>query len=159
MASRLCLLCYYVHMSASTAPKGPRGIRLSEALQRAIQREADARGRSWSATAAELLDEAIRLRRAPGIAFVDGATGRRAVIAGTGLDVWEVVATWKAVEEDEDELALAYPWLSPMQLRSALGYYRLYPKEIDARLEREGQWTKARLRDELPFALARKARS
>lgn len=152
-------MCYNVHMATPSSSKGPRGIRLPEALQRAIQREADARGRSWSATAAELLDEAIRLRRAPGIAFVDGATGRRAVIAGTGLDVWEVVTTWQAVGEDEDALARAYPWLSPMQLRSALGYYRLYPEEIDARLEREAQWTEARLRDELPFALVRKAGS
>ncbi|WP_299430806.1 DUF433 domain-containing protein [uncultured Meiothermus sp.] len=141
----------------ANTPRGPRGIRLSEALQRAIQHEAEARGRSWSAMTAELLDEAIRLRRVPGIAFVDGATGRRAVIAGTGLDVWELIATWKEVGEDEEALRQAYPWLSSMQLRSALGYYQLYPQEIDARLKREAQWTKERLRRELPFAAPREA--
>ncbi len=40
-------------------------------------------------------DEEIRTRRVPGIVFVDGATGRRAALAGTGLDVWEVIATWQ----------------------------------------------------------------
>ena len=148
--------CYDVHMCARKTADGtasPRGIRLSAALERAIQHEADARDRSWSAMTGELLDEAIRLRRAPGVAFVDGATGRRAVVAGTALDVWEVVATWRSVEEDWDVLTQSYPWLSEMQLRSALGYYRLYPDEIDARIEREEAWTRERVREELPYAI------
>ena len=101
----------------------------------------------------ELLDEAIRMRRAPGVLFVDGPTGRRAVLAGTALEVWEVVATWREIDEDAGELARSYPWLSEMQLRAALGYYRLYPDEIDARLEREAAWTPERVRRELPFAI------
>lgn len=100
----------------------------------------------------ELLDEAIRMRRAPGVAFVDGATGRRPVVAGTALDVWEVVATWRTVEGDMELLARSYPWLSEMQLRAALGYYRLFPDEIDARIEREVAWTPDRVREELPYA-------
>ena len=68
-----------------------RGIRLPTALDEAIQVEADLRGSSWSGLTTELLDEALRQRRAPGVAFVDGATGRRAVLAGTGLEVWEIV--------------------------------------------------------------------
>jgi uncharacterized protein (DUF433 family) len=99
--------------------------------------------------AGELLDEAIRVRRAPGVVFVDGATGRRAVIAGTALDIWELVATWRDVECDMDRLAQSYPWLSEMQLRAALGYYRLYPDEIDARIEREDVWTPERVRQDL----------
>ncbi len=143
-----------MHMCARQVSDGtssPRGIRLSTALEQAIQHEADARNRSWSAMTGELLDEAIRMRRAPGVAFVDGATGRRAVIAGTALDVWDVVATWRDVEEDMDLLARSYPWLSEMQLRAALGYYRLYPDDIDARIEREHAWTPDRVRQELPY--------
>ena len=66
----------------------PRGIRLPTRLEQAIQHEADARDRSWSAMTTELLDEAIRMRRAPGVLFVDGPTGRRAVLAGTALEVY-----------------------------------------------------------------------
>lgn len=87
----------------------------------------------------ELLAEAIRMRQVPGVLFVDGATGRRAVIAGTGLDVWEVIATWNELGKDDELLAQAYPWRSAVQLRSALGYYRLFPSDIDGRLDREAQ--------------------
>ncbi|MDZ7706777.1 MAG: hypothetical protein U5J97_02570 [Trueperaceae bacterium] len=141
-------MCARKRSESSTAP---RGIRLPTELAQAIQHEADARNRSWSAMTGELLEEAIRMRRAPGVAFVDGATGRRAVVAGTGLDVWEVVATWRNVEGDIGRLERSYPWLSEMQLRSAIGYYRLYPDEIDARLEREDAWTPERVRQELPY--------
>jgi len=101
----------------------------------------------------ELLDEAIRMRRAPGVAFVDGATGRRAVIAGTALDVWEVVATWRNVEEDMNRLAQSHPRLSEMQPCAAFGYYRFFPVEVDARIEREEAWTPERERQEIPCAI------
>ena len=42
----------------------------------------------------------MRMRSAPGVLFADGPAGRRAVIAGTGLDVWEVIAAWRAADED-----------------------------------------------------------
>ena len=133
-----------------------RGVRLPSALDEAIQREADARGSSWSSLTTELLDEAIRQRRAPGIVFVDGATGRRAVVAGTGIEVWEIVGTWKALTEDFESTREAYGWLSEIQLRAALGYYARYPEEVDQRLAREAAWTPERLRDELPYAAPRR---
>lgn len=132
-----------------------KGIRISDELDAAITRESAARGKSWSAMTAELLEEAIRMRRVPGIAFVDGPVGRRAVVSGTGLDVWEVVATWKAGGGSYEELRRNYPWLSEAQIRAALAYYETYPNEIDARLERETQWTPERVRRELPFARPR----
>lgn len=132
-----------------------KGIRISDALDREIERESEVRGRSWSSMTSELLEEAIRMRRAPGILFVDGPVGRRAVVAGTGLDVWEIVATWREGKEDDGELRKNYPWLTEPQIRSALGYYTLYPQEIDARLEREEQWTPERIEAELPFARPR----
>ncbi len=93
---------YAVHMCARTAkPRSTaRGIHLPSVLDEAIQKEAEVRGSSWSALTMEMLDEALRQRRAPGVAFVDGATGRRAVVAGTGLEVWEIVAAWKDADED-----------------------------------------------------------
>jgi uncharacterized protein (DUF433 family) len=93
-----------------------------------------------------------RMRRLPGIIFIDSLTGRRAVIAGTGLDVWEVIATWQACGGDFGKLRKCYPWLTEPQVRAPLSYYELYPAEIDARLEREARWTPERVAKELPFA-------
>lgn len=109
----------------------------------------------WSAMVVELLEEAIRARRAPGIVFVDGATGRRPVVAGSGLEVWEVVSTWKEVGRNYERLRAAYEWLTEPQLRGALSYYELYGEELDARLEREARLTQERVQSELPFTKAR----
>ena len=129
-----------------------RGLRIPVELDREIEREAEERGKSWSAATAELLEEAIRMRRAPGIGFADGPSGRRAVIAGTGLDAWEVVAVWQDCGRDYEGLKANFNWLNDSQLRAALSYYTLYPVEIDARLERERRWTQERIKSELPFS-------
>ena len=132
-------------------PAKTRGIRVPDELESEIRRQAEERGKSWSAMTNELLTEAIRMRRVPGIVFADGPSGRRAVVAGTGLDVWEVVAAWNAGGQDPETLREDLSWLKETQLRAALAYYELYPSEIDARLERERSWTAERVRKELPF--------
>jgi uncharacterized protein (DUF433 family) len=91
------------------------------------------------------------MRRVPGIVFMDGPVGRRASIAGTGLDVWEVISTFKSVGEDRERLKASYEWLSDRQLSAALAYYDLFPREIDARMEEEARWTPERLYGEFPF--------
>ena len=133
-----------------------RGIRVPAPLQESIEREMERRDvREWSTMVVELLEEAIRSRRAPGIVFVDGATGRRPVVAGSGLEVWEVVSMWKEVGRNYDRLRSAYDWLTEPQLRAALSYYELYGEEMDARLEREARLTQERVQSELPFTRAR----
>ena len=139
-------------MARSTA----RGIRVPEGLQREIEREMEDRDvREWSTMVIELLEEAVRSRRAPGIVFVDGATGRRPIVAGSGLEVWEIVATWHEVARNYDRLRAAYDWLTEPQLRAALSYYELYGDEVDRRLEREKELTQERIESELPFTKAR----
>ncbi len=151
--TRLDIAAHIVHNVHMT--QRSRGIRVSELLAAEIEREAERRAKSWSATAAELLDEAVRMRRAPGVVFAEGPAGRRAVVAGTGLDVWESVAAWRAAGERFEKLMATYPWLAEAQLRAALGYYALYPEEIEDRLAREADWTPERVRRELPFAAPR----
>jgi len=130
-----------------------RSLRLPESLREELDREFATRGiREWSTGVIDLLTEAIRMRRVPGIAFADSISGRRPVLAGTGIDVWEVIATWQAVGHDEAQLREAYNWLTPAQLRAALGYHQLYPDEIDARIALDESWTPERIRRELPFA-------
>ena len=143
--------------SAAAMPKSTaRGIRVPAPLQEAIEREMERRDVSeWSTMVVELLEEAVRARRAPGVVFVDGATGRRPVVAGSGLEVWEVVSTWKEVGRNYDRLRAAYDWLTEPQLRAALSYYELYGEELDGRMEREARLTQERVQSELPFTKPR----
>ncbi len=133
-------------------PAVPHSLRIPEELDREISRELERRGeKEWTAGAIELLDEAVRLSRAPGIVFVEGRRGRRAAVAFSGLEVWEIIATWKEAGEVWEVLRGAYPELAEAQLRAALNYYALYPQEIDERLAREEHWTPERVAAELPF--------
>ena len=74
---------------------------------------------------------AERLRRVPGIYFGNEHDGRRAKVAGTGIDVWEIINDWNWFGRDFDVLCYEKDWLTPDQLRAALNYYALYPEEID----------------------------
>ena len=105
---------------------------------------------------ADFPEEEIRMLRVSGITFADGPAGRRAVVAGTGLDVWEVIANWRASNCADEALRQGYPWLMESQISAALAYYELFPTEIDVRLEREAEWTPEKIRRELPFAEPRR---
>ena len=134
----------------------PIGLRLPEDVRKEIEREQQTRGTTFSAVAVSLLREAIRMRRVPGIHFVEGVGGtRRAAVASTGLEVWEIVRTYKAGGGDYGELRKSYPWLSEPQLRAALSYYELYPDEIETRLKLEESWTPERVKREMPYAVPR----
>ncbi len=95
------------------------------------------------------------MRRCPGIVFTAGPSGRRATVAGTGIDVWEIVATHDSLGGDEKRLHSAYHWLTDAQLRAALAYRRLYPAEVDARLAREKALTPDALSARHPALAAR----
>jgi uncharacterized protein (DUF433 family) len=99
----------------------------------------------------DLLEEAIKMRRCPGILFAEGIGGRRARVAGTGIEVWKVIATYKSVKEDFKRLQKAYHWLSPEQLKAALGYNTIYPQEIDRLIEQNEEWNDEKIRDRYPF--------
>jgi len=61
---------------------------------------------------------------------VDGETGRRAALLGTGLDVWEVIATVR--DNDHDTVAAADYLSVPVGLvEAAVGYYGEFRQEID----------------------------
>jgi len=133
-------------------PAISHSIRVPEALENEIKRELARRGvREWSAGVLTLIEEAIRMSRAPGVVFVDARDGRRAAIAYSGLEVWEIIRFWKA-HRDWEVLRSEFEELTEPQLRAAVNYYALYPQEIDARLEREEYWTPERVAAELPFS-------
>ena len=80
-----------------------------------------------------------------------GPSGRRAKIAGTGIDVWEFISTFKGLDENYDKLKQTYHWLSDLQIRSALSYYALYPEEIDEKIKRNEEITQEKVLKRFPF--------
>ncbi len=91
------------------------------------------------------------MQRCPGIIFSEGVTGRRARIAGTGIEVWEVTATFKSVGKDFKRLSRAYHRLTEQQLMSAIGYYRAYPEKIDHLIRQNEELTKEYVHERYPF--------
>jgi len=74
----------------------------------------------------------------PLIRFADGPGGRRARLAGTGKDVWEVIAT---VRDNGGDAAEAARYLEiPLGLvQAAVTYYGAYLDEIDQWIEANEQ--------------------
>jgi len=100
---------------------------------RALARQLD---RPSSYVVSTSIEEGLRQRRCPGIVFTDGPAGR-ATVAGSGIEVWELVRTYRGCGDDLRRLARALPHLAPRQLEAGLHYYRCYPQEIEDRLDRE----------------------
>jgi uncharacterized protein (DUF433 family) len=107
-----------------------RSFRLSrETLERLDARAHQVR-ETRTGLAERYVEEGLRMDEHPGIGFADGPTGRRAVLIGTGLDVWEVVATVKQNRGSPDEAA-RYLELPIASVRAAIRYYVAFPREID----------------------------
>jgi len=128
-----------------------KSIRLPEEAIKEIEALASGTGKDFSGIARDLLIEAVKMRRCPGVTFADGPTGRRAKIAGTGIDIWEFIATFKGLGENYENLKETYHWLSDQQIRSALSYYTLYPDEIDEKIARNEGITEAQVIKRFPF--------
>jgi uncharacterized protein (DUF433 family) len=80
------------------------------------------------------VDEGLRHDAHPLIQFLDGPGGRRASLAGRGLDVWEVIAT---IRDNSGSISLAAQYLQvPAGLvEAAVAYYGEYKDEIDREIE------------------------
>ncbi len=129
----------------------PVSLRIPAETRAAIDDTVRRTGRDLSSVVNEMLGEAVKLRRIPGVAFADGANGRVAVIAGTGLEVWEVIDQFRAMGEDWDGLKAGFDWLSDFQLRAALAYAEAYPEEIKVQVNDNASWTPDRVWSRYPF--------
>lgn len=128
-----------------------KSLRIPQETLEEIERIADESGRDFSSTAKDLLTEAIKIRRCPGVIFADGVSGRRARVAGTGLEIWEIITTYKSVNQDFLRFRKAYHWLTEQQLRAAIGYYIAYSGEIDRQIERNELWSEEAVIKHHPF--------
>jgi uncharacterized protein (DUF433 family) len=108
----------------------PFSIRLSAEADRLITAEAKRTKRSKGGVVEALAEEALKARLTPGVAFRGEDYDRRAWLIGTALDVWQVIEAYQDFDEDLDRM-LAETDLTERVLRTALGYYRKYPDEID----------------------------
>jgi len=127
-----------------------KSLRIPQETVEEIERIARESGQAFSSITKDLLAEAIKMRRCPGIVFTDGVTGRKARVAGTGLEVWEIITTYIGVEQNVKRLQKAYHWLTEQQLRAAIGYYTVYREEIDQQIEQNESWSKDTIIENYP---------
>ncbi|TAK20831.1 MAG: hypothetical protein EPO26_17300 [Chloroflexota bacterium] len=71
-------------------------------------------------------------------------------MAGTGLEVWDVIRSYRDLNEEWEQLRAAFASLSETQLRAAIAYSRAYPEYIDRCRRRDERHTAERLWRENP---------
>lgn len=108
-----------------------RSFRFDPATLQRLEQRARQTGLTRTALVERYVDEGLRQDDHPGIVFVDEPAGRRARVAGTGLDVWEVVATVRDSKGSIEDAA-AYLAVPKRMVAAAMGYYAEFPYEIDA---------------------------
>lgn len=120
-------------------------------LRVAIEEAGQRSGRDFSSVASELLGEAVKMRRIPGITFTDGVKERVPQLVGSGLEVFEIIAQYRATGDNWEQLRQEFPWLTDSQLHAALAYAAAYPEDVVARLHAEDALTPERVWASHPF--------
>jgi hypothetical protein len=126
----------------------PFSMRLSKRMEALVDREARRTGRSRGAIVEALAEEALRTRLFPGIAFKGADWERRAWVAGTALDVWQIVDAHRdigSIERMADGGSA-----NERQIRLALDYYEMFPEEIDEAIA-DNRRPIEQLEEEFPF--------
>lgn len=112
-----------------------RSFRFSASTLRRLDERAHEIRETRTGLAERYVEEGLRMDEHPGVAFADGPSGRRAILAGTGLDVWEVVDTVRQ-NRGSVEAAARYLELPIGAVRAAVRYYAAFEAEIDDLLAR-----------------------
>lgn len=111
-------------------------VRLPENIQRQAHELARREEKELAPFLRELIAEGIKMRRVPGIVFVGRPPFRAAMVAGTGLAVWEFVSLYRAYDQDATRLFEDFPRLQPHHVQTALAYLRAYPDEVEEKIRR-----------------------
>lgn len=126
----------------------PFSVRLTLTTDRAVEAEARRTKRAKGAVVEALTEEAMRMRRFPGIAFRGDDARRRPWVIGSGLDVWEIV---QMVEDFGSAKKLVRETqLTEQQVRLAEAYRTAYPDDVDEAIA-ENRRTPEELRELYPF--------
>jgi uncharacterized protein (DUF433 family) len=143
-----------ISIGGDLMPAIQKSLRFPSETVEEINKMAKETGRDFTSITIDLLSEAIKIRRCPGIVFVEGVTGRRARIAGTGIEIWEVIANYASLGKSFSRLKKTYHWLSPEQIRAALGYYATFPEEIDHLIQQNADWNPDKIKERHPLLTA-----
>lgn len=109
-------------------------LRLAAGTRRRLGDHARRSGLAERALAQRYLEEGLRHDANPLIQFLDGPSGRRASLIGSGLDVWEVIATIRDNNGSVNEAA-GYLRIPVGLAQAATAYYGEYRDEVDADIE------------------------
>ena len=113
----------------------PINIRLEISVLNEIKKLAKMLRLPLSALLNRLITESLKMFHCPGIIFTNSPSGqRRATVAGTGLDVWEVISIYKSYGKNHKKILKDYP-ITDSQLNIALNYYEHYKNEIDEEIK------------------------
>ena len=114
-----------------------RSFRFSEATLDRLEARAHEIRETRTGLAERYVEEGLRMDEHPGVGFADGPAGRRAVLLGTGLDVWEVIATARQPGGGSVGSVARYLEQPASVVRAAVRYYAAFPAEIDELLARQ----------------------
>jgi uncharacterized protein (DUF433 family) len=113
----------------------PFSMRIGRSIHQRLERRALRGNHSKSALAERFIDEGLRQDAHPEIVFRDGPFGRRPLLAGTRLEVGQVVETIRNSGNSVDDAA-AYLDLPSSRVRAALSYYAAFQHEVDEQARR-----------------------
>jgi len=118
-------------MMRDMATKQLRSFRFERGTLSRLEQHARNRDSTATALVERYVEEGLRYDEHPRVVFKDGPAGRRPSMVGSGLDVWEIVAT---VQDNHGSSSDAAEYLDVMEslVLDALRYYADYQEEIDA---------------------------
>lgn len=87
------------------------------------------------------------VKQVPGIIY--SPVRNRARILGSGLEVFEIIGQYRAMDEDFARLQEAFHWLTAEQLRAAIAFAEANPEFVNAELA-ELEAAEQRVRDRQP---------
>jgi len=102
-------------------------IEIPEDLTAAIGEIAATTGQDTGSLVTEMVTEAIKMRRVPGILFAHGATGRRARVGGAGI---KVIGLYEAVGRDRRKVQEIPLQLNSHHIDMAISHYEAYAEDI-----------------------------
>lgn len=109
-------------------------MRLLKPIFESLGKRAKQVGEPRSALAERYIGEGLKQDAHPEIVFRDGPFGRRAMLAGTRLEVWQVIETLRNSGNSLEEAA-AYLGLPAPRVRGCVAYYAAFRDEVDAYAE------------------------
>ena len=132
------LRCPTVAHTTSNGARGHFSLRMQPRLRAALEERSREAGEAMGALAERYIEEGLKRDGHPEIVFWDGALGRRAMLAGTRLEVWQVAETIRR-HEGSLEAAAEEVGQPLWRVRACLGYYAAFQEELDAYAERARQ--------------------